>query len=235
MPSGKYLYRSVFFLHYLWFLPGAYAAFALCRILIKANEDRNSIAVNQEILELVSSATGQLAPAIIGMIVSLVIMRRKLKRGVIDRTGVQLKRVVLGIPLPIFYPTFLMTDIERLAQIPRSQQTSKEVLRSMKTSRSSIAWPVLFLIFAQVASPLNNALIGVVYVTEGTSSISDPTRYALKWIQPDVFINALDKYLQYIWLASIGFCLLLIALSILSWYLIDKHSKMARNALTSNV
>jgi hypothetical protein len=105
----------------------------------------------------------------------------------------------------------------------------------MKTSRSSIAWPVLFLLFAQVASPLNNALLGVVYVTEGTSSISDPKRYALKWIRPEVFTNALDKYLQYIWLGSIGFCLLLIALSILSWNLINKHSRMARNALTSNV
>ena len=235
MRSGKCLRSSIFFLHYLWFLPGAFAAFALFRILSKANEDRNSIAVNREILELVSSATGLLAPATIGMIVSLVVMRRKLKRGVIDRTGVQWKRVVLGIPLPYFYPSFLMTDIERLAQIPRSQQISKEALRSMKTSRSSIAWPVLFLLFAQVASPLNNALLGVVYVTEGTSSISDPKRYALKWIRPEVFTNALDKYLQYIWLGSIGFCLLLIALSSLSWNLIDKHSRMARNALTSNV
>jgi hypothetical protein len=128
-----------------------------------------------------------------------------------------------------------MTDIERLAQIPRSQQISKETLRSMKTSRLSIAWPVLFLLFAQVASPLNNALLGVVYVTEGTSSISDPTRYALKWVQPEVFTNALDKYLQYIWIASVGFCLLLIALSILSLNLVNKHSRMARNALTSNV
>jgi hypothetical protein len=235
MRSGKYLRSSIFFLHYLWFFPGAFAAFALFRILSKANEDRNSIAVNREILELVNSSTGLLAPAIIGMIVSLVVMRRKLKRGVIDRTGVQWKRVVLGIALPIFYPSFLMTDIERLAQIPRSQQISKETLRSMKTSHLSIAWPVLFLLFAQVASPLNNALLGVVYVTEGTSSISDPTRYALKWIQPEVFTNALDKYLQYIWLGSIGFCLLLIALSILSWNLINKHSRMARNALTSNV
>jgi hypothetical protein len=235
MRSGNYLRRSVFFLHYLWLLPGTYAAFALFRILAKANEDRNSIAVNREILELVSSATGLLAPATIGMIVSLVVMRRKLKRGVIDRTGVQWKRIVLGIVLPIFYPSFLMTDIERLAQIPRSQQISKETLRSMKTSRLSIAWPVLFLLFAQVASPLNNALLGVVYVTEGTSSISDPTRYALKWVQPEVFTNALDKYLQYIWIASVGFCLLLIALSILSLNLVNKHSRMARNALTSNV
>ena len=235
MRFGKYLRNSIFYLHHLWFFPGAFAAFALFRILAKANEDRNSIAVNREMLELVGSATGALAPAVIGMIVSLVVMRRKLKRGVIDRTGVQWKRVVLGIPLPIFYPSFLMTDIERLAQIPRGQQTSKEALRSIKTSRSSVAWPVLFLLFAQVASPLNNAFLGVVYVTEGPSSISDPTRYALKWIQPEVFTNALDKYLQYIWLGSIGFCLLLIALSILSWNLIDKHSRMARNALTSNV
>ena len=235
MGFGKNLRNSIFFLHYLWLLPGTYAAFALFRTLLKANEDRNSIAVNRELLELVSPATGLLAPAIIGMIVSLVVMRRKLKRGVIDRTGVQWKRVVLGIPLPIFYPSFLMTDIERLAQIPRGQQTSKEALRSIKTSRSSVAWPVLFLLFVQVASPLNNALLGVVYVTEGTSTISDPKRYALKWIQPEVFTNALDKYLQYIWLGSIGFCLLLIALSILSWNLIDKHSRMARNALTSNV
>ena len=235
MGFGKNLRNSIFFLHYLWLLPGTYAAFALFRTLLKANEDRNSIAVNRELLELVSPATELLAPAIIGMIVSLVVMRRKLKRGVIDRTGVQWKRVVLGIPLPIFYPSFLMTDIERLAQIPRGQQTSKEALRSIKTSRSSVAWPVLFLLFAQVASPLNNALLGVVYVTEGPSSISDPTRYALKWIQPEVFTNALDKYLQYIWLGSIGFCLLLIALSILSWNLIDKHSRMARNALISNV
>jgi len=231
----RYLRNFIYNLHYLWIVPGFYAIFSLIAILSKAGEDRDSIAINREILQLVTSADNSLALPVVAMIFSLILMRRRLKRGVISRLGISWKRVLLGIALPIFYPAFLMRDIDRLAQLPRFRETTKEVVRTYKPSLFSISWPLLVAIYAQIASPLNNALIGITYVTEGTASIKDPTRYALKWIKPEVFTNALDKYSQWIWLASIGFCLLLICLSLLSWKLMNKYSMISRETLSKYV
>ncbi len=226
------LHNSIYYLHYLWMIPSCYALLSLIRILSKADQDRNSILINREILQLVTSADNWLALPIVAMIFSLISMRRRLKRGVIDRLGISWKRVVLGIALPIFYPTFLMRDIDRLAQMSRNRQTTRELIRAYKPSKFSTLWPILVAVYAQFSSPLNNALIGITYVTEGPASIDDPTRYALKWIRPEVFTTALDKYSQYIWLSSIGFCFLLISLSLLSWKLMNNFSRITRKALT---
>ena len=226
-----YLHNCIFYLHYLWMIPVCYALFSLIAILSKSGEDRNSILTNRAILQLVTSSDNSLIFPITAMIFSLIVMRRRLKRGLIDRLGISWKRVVLGITLPIFYPTFLMRDIDRLSQIPRDIQTTRDVVREYKPSKFATSWPILVGIYAQFASPLSNALIGITYVTEGPASIDDPTRYALKWIRPEVFTTALEKYSQYIWLASISFCFLLISLSLLSWKLMHKYSWITRNAL----
>lgn len=227
------LYKNcVYFIHHLWILTGTFGTIALVRLLAKVNESRSSLTTNREILETLEPTSTALSFAIFGMIISLVGMRRKLKHGTIRRLGIHWKRVLLGAIIPLAVPTFLIRDIERLSQLPRNEMIEKERIRVFKASRKSILWPVLVAIQAQVSSPLNNALLGIVYVTEGTASLSDPKRYIFKWIQPQIFTDALDKYSQYIWIGSIFYCIMAILISVVSWLLLRKCSLITRQALS---
>ena len=221
----------IFYIHNLWILTGVFGLIALVRVLIKTNESRTSLTANREILETLEPTWTALSFASVGMIVSLVGMRRKLKQGTIQRLGVSWKRVLLGAVIPVMIPTFLIRDIERLSQLPRNKLIEKERVREFKASQKSILLPILLLIFAQISSPLNNALLGIVYVTEGTASIDDPLRYILKWVEPQVITNAFDKYSQYIWIGSISFCIMVILISVVSWLLLQNCVVVTRRAL----
>jgi hypothetical protein len=165
------------------------------------------------------------------MIVSLVGMRRRLKHGTIRRLGVSWKRLLLGAVIPLMIPTFLIRDIERLSQLPRNKLIEKERVREFKASQKSILLGVLLLIFARISSPLSNALLGIVYVTEGTASIEDPLRYILKWVEPQVITNAFDNYSQYIWIGSIFYCITAVLISAVSWLLLQNCAVVTRRAL----
>lgn len=203
----------------------------LIRLLAKANENRLSLVNNRETLEILESTSTAESFAILGMIIFLVSSRRRLKRGIIRRLGVRWQRVLLGAIIPFAIPMFLMRDIERLAQAPRNQSMNKESVRAFKVSRLSIMWPVLIVVLTQISSPLNKALLGITYVTEGTAAIDDSLRYALKWVQPEIFTDALDKYSKYIWVGSVAYCIMIILISVVSWLLLQKYSRMTRRAL----
>ncbi len=223
--------RGVFFLHYLWILTGLIASATLIKLVAKADENRLSLVNNSETLEALETIQIAESFALFGMMIFLVSSRRKLKRGVIRRLGVRWQRVLLGAIIPIAIPMFLMRDIERLAQAPRNQSVNKKSVRAIKVSRKSISWPVLVFLLAQIKSPLDNALLGITYVTKGTAAIDDPVRYALKWIKPEVFTDALDKYTKYIWVGSVGYCIMIILISVLSWLLLENYSRVTQRVL----
>ncbi len=223
--------RGVFFLHYLWILTGLIASATLIKLVAKADENRLSLVNNSETLEALETIQIAESFALFGMMIFLVSSRRKLKRGVIRRLGVRWQRVLLGAIIPIAIPMFLMRDIERLAQAPRNQSINKKSVRAIKVSRKSISWPVLVFLLAQIKSPLDNALLGITYVTKGTAAIDDPVRYALKWIKPEVFTDALDKYTKYIWVGSVGYCIMIILISVLSWLLLENYSRVTQRVL----
>lgn len=223
--------NSIFYIHNLWILTGIFGLIALVKVLAKSNENRSSITVNREILEMLEPTWIMMSIASVGMIISLVTMRRRLKNSTIRRLGVSWKRVLLGAVIPLAIPTFLIRDIERLSQLPQNEVTKKEHVREYKASRKSIFLSVLLVIFAYISSPLNNALLGIIYITEGTSSIDDPLRYALKWVEPQVITNAFDEYSQYIWIGSISFCATVILVSVVTWLLLHNCVMITRRAL----
>ena len=225
------LKNLIFYLHNLWILTGIFGLVSLIRVLTKANESRTSLTTNREILEVLEPIFTSISFASVGMIVSLVGMRRRLKHGTIRRLGVSWKRLLLGAVIPLMIPTFLIRDIERLSQLPRNKLIEKERVREFKASQKSILLGVLLLIFAQISSPLSNALLGIVYVTEGTASIEDPLRYILKWVEPQVITNAFDNYSQYIWIGSIFYCITAVLISAVSWLLLQNCAVVTRRAL----
>ena len=227
----KILKRVVYYLHYLWIVSGIVAFMTLLELWGKSGESRASLANNRTILELLDSSSNAATIALFGMMVFLMSSRRKLKRGVIKRLGIRWQRILLGTLLPILIPAFLMRDIERLSQLPRGNTATKEQLRALPVTRQAFWWPAFVMLWVQVESPLNNALLGIVYITDGTATIDDPIRYALKWIKPETFTESLSKYAQYIWIGSVFYCLVIILVSIISWLLIEKYSRITRHAL----
>lgn len=126
---------------------------------------------------------------------------------------------------------YLMRDIDRLAAADRGVGRSRSEIRKFRASKRSFLVPAMFVLIAQLSSPLNNALLGIVYITEGPGTIDDLTPYLLKWISPDVFTTNLDKYSQYIWLGSLVYSALMTVISVMMWCLLNRTSRIAREAL----
>lgn len=212
-------------------IAGISAAWAFVKILGRASQDRTSLSTNREILESLDTASSLEALAIFAMLLSLFVLRRRLKRGVIKRLGIRWQRVLAGVLTPFMFLAYLMRDIDRLAAADRGVGRSRSEIRKFRASKRSFLVPAMFVLIAQLSSPLNNALLGIVYVTEGPGAIDDLTRYLLKWISPDVFTTNLDKYSQYIWLGSLVYSALMTVISVIMWCLLNRTSRIAREAL----
>jgi len=223
--------QCVYYLHYLWVITGISAAWAFVKVLGRAGQDRTSLSINREILEDLDTAFSTASLAIFAMLLSLFVLRRRLKQGVIRRLGIRWQRVLAGIVMPLLVPAYLMRDIDRLAAADRGVSRTPSEIREFRASKRSFFFPAMFALFAQLSDPLNNALLGIIYVTEGPGVIDDPIRYALKWIQPDVFTTNLDKYSEYIWLGSLVYSALMTVISVIMWCLLNRTSRIAREAL----
>lgn len=227
----RFFRQCVYYLHYFWVIAGISAAWAFVKILGRASRDRTSLSTNREILESLDTASSLEALAIFAMLLSLFVLRRRLKRGVIRRLGIRWQRVLAGVLTPFMFLAYLMRDIDRLAAADRGVGRSRSEIRKFRASKRSFLVPAMFVLIAQLSSPLNNALLGIVYVTEGPGAIDDLTRYLLKWISPDVFTTNLDKYSQYIWLGSLVYSALMTVISVIMWCLLNRTSRIAREAL----
>lgn len=223
--------RLMYQLHHLWIVTAVAAILTLIEILGRKSESRTSIAANRDILESLEPSQSVFAFAIFGTLVSLFVMRRRLKQGVIRRLGVRWQRVISGLVIPTLVPAFLLRDIDRLTQAPREHSLTKHDIRKISASWLAFIPSVAVFVLAQFESPLNNALLGITYVTEGTQAIDDPLRYVLKWVQPELITGSLDKYSKYIWIGSIGYCVALLLCSASMWFTMNRASRMTRRVL----
>lgn len=222
---------SIYQLHHLWIATAVAAILTLIEILGRKSESRTSIAANRDILESLEPSQSVFAFAIFGTLVSLFVMRRRLKHGVIRRLGVRWQRVISGLIIPMLVPAFLLRDIDRLAQAPREHSLTRHDIRKISASWLAFVPSVAIFILAQFESPLNNALLGITYVTEGTQAIDDPLRYVLKWVQPELITGSLDKYSKYIWIGSIGYCVALLLCSISMWIALNSACRMTKRVI----
>jgi len=232
VPPILHLIRKLMYqLHHLWIATAVAAILTLIEILGRKSESRTSIAANRHILESLEPSQSVFAFAIFGTLVSLFVMRRRLKQGVIRRLGVRWQRVISGLIIPLLVPAFLLRDIDRLAQAPREHSLTRHDIRKISASWLAFIPSVALLVLFRFESPLNYALLGITYVTEGTQAIDDPRRYVLKWVQPELITGSLDKYSKYIWIGSIGYCVALLLCSISMWIALNRACRMTKRVL----
>lgn len=84
----RFFRASVYNLHYLWLIVGISAFMSLLRVVRQADQSRTSIVANRKILESLETVSGLESFALVGMLISLFVLRRRLKRGVIRRLGI---------------------------------------------------------------------------------------------------------------------------------------------------
>lgn len=223
--------QSIYYLHHIWIATAVAGFVGLISVTQYADADRTSISTNLKILASLDAAGGWFALSLLLTYISAAIMRRRLKRGKIRRLGIRWQRVVAGLPIPFLVVAYLLRDIDRLSQAPRDRPMSKAEVRAFPASKLAFI-PVLAVVaFAQVASPLDNAFLGLTYVTEGPAAIDDPARYVLKWLQPELFIDSLDKYSKYIWLGAIGYFVGVLVCSAVFWVALRRASRITKGAL----
>ena len=199
--------QSVFYLHHIWIATAVAGFIGLIDVIQYADAKRTSMSTNLTILASLDASGTWFAFSILFTFISAAIMRRRLKRGTIRRMGVRWQRVVAGLAIPFLVLSYLLRDIDRLSQAPRHHPSSKVEVRALRASKLAFIPAIALVVFAQVASPLDNAFLGLTYVTEGPAAIDDPARYVLKWLRPELFIDSLDKYSKYIWIGAVSYFL----------------------------
>ena len=223
--------QSVFYLHHIWIATAVAGFIGLIDVIQYADAKRTSISTNLRILASLDASRTWFAFSILFTFISAAIMRRRLKRGTIRRMGVRWQRVVAGLAIPFLVLSYLLRDIDRLSQAPRHHPSSKVEVRALRASKLAFIPAIALVVFAQVASPLDNAFLGLTYVTEGPAAIDDPARYVLKWLRPELFIDSLDKYSKYIWIGAVSYFLGAIACSAVIWAALQRASRISKAAL----
>lgn len=227
----KAISRSVYYLHHVWIATAVAGFLGLIDVIQYADADRTSVATNLEILASIETSDSWFALSVGFALLSAAIMRRRLKRGTIRRMGIRWQRVVAGLPIPFLVLSYLLRDIDRLSQAPRHRPLSKVEVRAFRASKLAFVPALALVIFAQVSSPLDKAFLGLTYVTEGPAAIDDPARYVLKWLQPELFIDSLDKYSKYIWIGAIINLVGVIVCSAVFWLALQRASRITKGAL----
>jgi hypothetical protein len=187
-------------------------------------DSRTSVVANRQAVELESHSSSALAFMLIATSIWLLILRRRLKKGVIKRFKLRWYRIFLGLYLiPFLY--FWARDIEQLLQVPRKKWLTTSEIRKQKTTLNGLSLTLMSVTTIYVSQQLNYAALGLDYVTVGTAGIDDPLRYLLKYIDPERITSSLDKYSSLIWPASLASSILSIAAGILLWRFTWKVTK----------
>jgi hypothetical protein len=228
----RLLQQVLFYVHHVWLLTAALAVYELVQLADLSSLDRTSLANNQRFLEIIEDSYGVAVFGLVFMMISLYVWRRRLKRSVLRRLGARWQRIIFGLQVPFAVPFFWMRDVERLAKAPRDGTTTKQSLRTWRPTKTTYLWLLFVLAWARVSTPLDYAGLGITYVTEGTSALDDPLRYALKWIEPAKITGALDEYSKYIWLGCVANCAILVVFSLVSWQQMQRLSRLSKAALS---
>lgn len=188
------------------------------------SDPRTSVVANRQAIELESQSSSALAFLLVSSSIWLLILRRRLKKGVIKRFKLRWYRIFLGLFLTPFL-FFWARDIEQLLKVPREKSLASSEIRKQKATLNGLSLTLLSVTTIQVSQLLDYAALGLDYVTVGTAGIDDPLRYLLKYVDPEKITSSLDKYSSLIWPASVASSILSIAVGILLWRFTWKVSK----------
>jgi hypothetical protein len=126
---------------------------------------------------------------------------------------------------------FFAFDIERLKQSSQEHPISRQQLRSLKTSWIGYFWFATSVALYEFHKLTEVGNI-IDYFTIGPSNMTDSTRYALKFFDPNQIFSKLDQYSKHLWAASAAYCVVLALLACSSWFYI-RHLRKANTVIVA--
>jgi len=181
-------------------------------------------------LEISSTNGAWSGLAYIGFIVWLIAAKRRTRKVSADKQKKRLHRIALGVlSTGILYVKFVMNDIDRLASIPATSKVQHNDWKGNKRSAVGTAWFIVFLVLAYVGGSSDQLGTGINYVTGNLSLISAPDKYILKYIDPKVITDALDKYWNYGGVAAASTEILKIVTGVLGFLYLNKVNKAMKS------
>ena len=178
-----------------------------------------SLMESRAIVRLLEEPDGFVSFLYFVSVIWIIFQRRKLRNRSTDSLGYRWHRIVIGALYPTAIPLFFAFDIERLKQVSQEHPLGRQQLRSLKTSWIGYFWFASSVVFFQfgILTEVGNVID---YFTIGPSNMTDPTRYALKFFDPNQVFSKLDQYSMHLWVASAAYCVVLALLACSSWFYI---------------
>jgi len=212
----------------LWIVALAQCCAVFLFIMSRDGISDTSLMESRATVRLLEQPHGFISFLYFASVIWIIHQRRKLQKGTAEPLGYRWHRVIIGAIYPLTIPLFFAFDIERLRQVIPEQPLNITQMRSLKTSCIGYFWFVAsvaffnFGVFTEVGNIID-------YFTVGPSNMTDPTRYALKFIDPNQVFSKLDQYSIHLWAASVAYSFVLAILSLSTWFYI-RHLRKATNA-----
>lgn len=186
-------------------------------IMSRKGISHTSLTESRAIVRLLDQPGGFVSLLYFVSVIWIILERRKLRNRSTESLGYRWHRIVLGVLYPTTIPLFFAFDIERLKQVSQENPISRQQLRSLKTSWIGYSWFGTSAIFFEFGffDEVGNVID---YFTIGPSNMTDPTRYALKFIDLNQVFSKLDQYSMHLWAASAAYCFVLAILACSSWF-----------------
>ena len=209
-------HRNASILLNLWIISFAQSASTLLFILSRNEKSHSTLNGIRAIVRLLVAPNFVSSILYISSIIWIIFQRKKLRSRISESFGYRWHRIIIGAIFPPTIPLFFAFDIERLKQTNQDHPINRREFRSLKTSRIGYFWFAACCLFLRFS--LFNQVGNVIdYVTIGPSNMTDPIRYAIKFVDPNKMLSILDQYSKYLWLASIAYTLVLTALAFSSF------------------
>ena len=201
----------------LWIVALTQCVATFLFIISRNGISHTSLTESRAIVRLLDQPDGFVSLLYFVSVIWIILQRRKLRNRSTESLGYRWHRIVLGVLYPTTIPLFFAFDIERLKQVSQENPISRQQLRSLKTSWIGYFWFATSVAFFQfgILTEVGNV---IEYFTIGTSNMTDPTRYALKFIDPNKAFSKLDQYSMHLWAASAAYCVVLALLAFSSWF-----------------
>ena len=201
----------------LWIVALTQCVATFLFIISRNGISHTSLTESRAIVRLLDQPDGFVSLLYFVSVIWIILQRRKLRNRSTESLGYRWHRIVLGVLYPTTIPLFFAFDIERLKQVSQENPISRQQLRSLKTSWIGYSWFATSAIFFEFGffDEVGNVID---YFTIGPSNMTDPTRYALKFIDPNQVFSKLDQYSMHLWAASAAYCVVLALLACSSWF-----------------
>ena len=201
----------------LWIVALTQCVATFLFIISRNGISHTSLTESRAIVRLLDQPNGFVSLLYLVSVIWIIFQRRKLRNRSTESLGYRWHRIIIGALYPTAIPLFFAFDIERLKQVSQEHPLGRQQLRSLKTSRIGYFWFATSVSFFQFGlfTEVGNVID---YFTIGPSNMTDPTRYALKFGDPNQVFSKLDQYSMHLWVASAAYCVVLALLAFSSWF-----------------